>query len=537
MRKKWTIALVILLVVLVMPSWVLSESERPRGRLVFAYPSLGTEVHDGVKTLGQAEEAIIQSLGDGLCLKYFEGASPSYQPAIATSWKVSPDLKAWEFTIKKDVIFHDGAPLTVEDIVYTWDRILHDPLTALRGPKRIIKTVEAIGDDRVVFNLKRPYPFLLTYASRYAIQPKAYSERVGVEEFEKQPIYAGPWKLVKHLQGDYVELEAFKGHYRQVPHAKTLILKVVPEQSTQLAMLKTGQVDIVAQISGGPIIEGIRKDPNLELITFPAPAEIYVYFSYLTRMDNPPTVFRDKRVRHALSYALDRKLLNEKIFAGTAQPASTICILPGTPKWHPSSTPFPLDIEKAKALLTEAGYPDGFEAKLILTPREKTLGEACALMWSKIGVKCNIEMRDTTTVTRQIRKRQLPDCMRISRHPTGPAAMSYFFPKRVLFNHMVDDILDELTAKMSAFPEGPEMDEFVKNEMCRYIHDLMPGIPILATSYIYGVRAGIGGRYKWLEIGTRHANYGPAAEYLIPPPHRQISTFNRNNSATETPRP
>jgi hypothetical protein len=85
---------------------------------------------------------------------------------------------------------------------------------------------------------------------------------------------------------------------------------------------------------------------------------------------------------------------------------------------------------------------------------------------------------------------------------------------------MIDDILDALTIKMSAFPEGPEMDEFVKNEMCSYIHDLMPGIPILATSYIYGVRAGIGGRYKWLEIGTRHANYGPAAEYLIPPPHR-----------------
>jgi ABC-type transport system substrate-binding protein len=233
-------------------------------------------------------------------------------------------------------------------------------------------------------------------------------------------------------------------------------------------------------------------------------------------LDNPPTVFRDKRVRHALSYALDRKLLNEKIFAGTAQPASTICILPGTPEWHPSCTPFPLDIEKAKALLAEAGYPDGFEAKLILTPREKTLGEACALMWSKIGVKCNIDMRETGAVTRQIRKRQLPDCMRVSRHPTGPAAMSYFFPKKALYNHMVDDILDELTATMYTFPEGPEMDEFVKNEMCGYIHDLMPGIPILATSYIYGVRAGIGGRYKWLEIGTRHANYGPAAEYLVP---------------------
>jgi ABC-type transport system substrate-binding protein len=156
MRITRTIALITLLVVLVIPSWALSASERPKGRLVFAYPNLGSEVHDGVKTLGLAEEAIIQSLGDGVYLKYFNGASPSYRPAIATSWKASPDLKTWEFTIREDVIFHDETPLTVEDIVYTWDRVLHDPLAGLGGPKRIIKSVKAGGDDRVVSNLRRP---------------------------------------------------------------------------------------------------------------------------------------------------------------------------------------------------------------------------------------------------------------------------------------------------------------------------------------------------------------------------------------------
>jgi peptide/nickel transport system substrate-binding protein len=517
MKLKDVVILISFATFVVVPSFI-DAAPKPKGKLTIVYSNLGNETLDTVKRMAREEEAILFSLGEGLVLASHSGeaGARTYYPAIATSWKVSPDLATWEFTIRKDVKFHDGTPVTMEDIIYTWKRALTSPESLGHSIKRSVESVEAIGDDRVVFRLKEPTPFHLYPVASYAIQPKAYTEKIGEKAFATKPIYAGPWKLVKQVQGDYVEMVAFEGHYRKVPAYKSLLLKIAPEPATQLAMLKTGEADILFNVPVGPAINELKKDPNLRLVSAPVEGESYGYFVNLAKKERPPSPFWDKRVRHAFSYAINRQLLVDKIYYGLGRPSAATCLIPGTHRWHPSvPTVIPYDVEKAKALLKEAGYPNGLEVDFYLTKREKTEGEAIASMWAKAGIRAKIKMWETGALLAGIRKRNLPDGVRISRHKSSPGGIWYYFRNDQTYTNMIDDKLDRLTRKMGTFPEGPEMDKFIRDEMCRYVADLMPAIPIINLVVLHGVSPGID-TTVWEQYATRHINYVPAAEYLKP---------------------
>jgi peptide/nickel transport system substrate-binding protein len=494
-----------------------SVTAKPEGKLTILYSTLGNEALDTVKYNAREGEAIQVSIGEALVNLYWDHSqnTRTYQPAIASSWETSPDLKTWKFKIRKDVKFHDGTPLTVEDVLYTWNRVLKSPLSTASSSKRLIESVSSEGDDTFVFHLKGPDAFFLWRASNYMIHPNAYTEKIGEAEFGKKPVYAGAWKFVKHSPGDYVEMEAFEGHYRKVPYYKKLTLRVVPEPSTQIAMLRTGEADVIFNVMIGPAIYELKKDPDINLIELPSWSESYGYFATLTKPGDTPSPFRDKRVRHALSMAIDRQLLIDKVYHGFGKPSSTACILPGSPYWHPDAKPIAYDLEKAKALLAEAGYPDGFETPLLLTAREKTEGEALASMWAKIGVKCKIEMMETGALLTAIRKRTLPDSIRISYHSCTPTGMWYYFRKDQLYAVMVDEKLDQLTRKMGSMPDGPDMYEFIKNEMCMYIYDLVPNLPIVNVISCHATRPGIDVT-EWAAMGHKNLNFGPAAEYIKP---------------------
>jgi peptide/nickel transport system substrate-binding protein len=483
--------------------------------LVIAVTTLGNETLDHIKGAARNEESIFQSLGEPLVGMGWDGPTTIFKPSIAKSWKVSQDLKTWEFTIRKDVKFHDGTPVTLDDVVYTWNRIVKSTLSKRTAEQRLIDSIESVGDDRIVFHLKIKYPFFLSPASRHMIQPKAYTEKLGEDEFGKHPIYAGSWKFVKQSQGDYVEMEAVEGHYRQTPHYKNLILKVVPESSTKLAMLKAGEAQILHYLQPGPIIREIKKDRELKLVSVPLPGEWYGYFINLTKPGDPPSPFRDKRVRHAVSHAIDRQLIIDKIFYGEGTPSSTTCIIPGTPQWDPSCTIFPYDVEKAKALLVEAGYSEGFTTKIITTAREKSLVEAIAILWAKIGIKAEMVNMETGAMLTALRKKTLPDGLRFSLHISNPMAMSYYFRKDQLYTIMNDEKLHNLTLKMMSFPEGPEMDKFVREEMCSYVHDLVPSLPLVNATIMCGVGPGLD-IDEWVKMGTRRQVYNMAAEYIKP---------------------
>jgi ABC-type transport system substrate-binding protein len=517
MPKKVGGVFSIVILLLIVSFNALAASPKPQGTLTILYSNLGNESLDGVKYDGRESEATLLSLGEGLVINYWDESKKTrvYKPGLASSWESSPDLKTWTFKIRKGIKFHDGSPLTVEDVLFTWNRVLNSPLSTQASAKGTIQSIEIKGNDTIVFNLKKPDAFFLYWVAVIPIQPKGYTEKVGEEEFAKNPVYAGPWKFVKHSPGDYLEMEAFEGHYRKVPFFKKLFLKIVPEPSTQIAMLKAGEADIIFNVTVGPTVYELQQTRDIQLIRLPSWLESYAVFMSLTKPDPGQSPFRDKRVRQALSMAIDRKLLIEKVYYGLGKPASTACIQPGSPFWNPAAKLIPYDIKKAKDLLRQAGYPNGFEIPLILTAKEKTEGEALASMWTKIGVKCKIEIMETGALLAAVREKKLPDCIRISFHSCTPTGIWFYFRKNELYTVMNDEKLHQLTLKMGTMPEGPKMYNFIKNEMCMYVYEMVPNIPIVNIISSHAVRPNIN-LTEWQKFGCKSMNYNSAAEYIKP---------------------
>src|SRR6266851_3746500 len=188
------------------------------------------------------------------------------------------------------------------------------------------------------------------------VAPKKYIERVGDDGFKKHPIGLGPYKFVSNTPGIELVMEAYEGYWRKVPHVKRLVYRSVPEGTTRLAMLKRGEVDL-AYLLDAPQAEEVRRDPTLKLAFS---GGIGTFFLDFFDQWDPKSPWSDKRVRQAASYAIDRRSLSEAETLGASKPAGNI--VPRTFEFALPIEPTPHDPVKAKQLLAEAGYPNGFDA-------------------------------------------------------------------------------------------------------------------------------------------------------------------------------
>jgi peptide/nickel transport system substrate-binding protein len=189
-----------------------------------------------------------------------------FAASLAESWTQSKDGLVWEFVLRKNVRFHNGDPVTAEDVKFSFERyrgtaakLLHDK----------VATVEAVDPLHVRFKLKKPWPDFLTFYATPAtgaawVVPKKYVEKVGDEGFKKAPVGAGPYKFVAFKPGVELVLEAHEGYWRKAPGVKTLVLRVIPDEATRLAALKRGEVDIAYSITG-PLAEELKRTAGLTL--------------------------------------------------------------------------------------------------------------------------------------------------------------------------------------------------------------------------------------------------------------------------------
>ena len=189
------------------------------------------------------------------------------------------------------------------------------------------------------------------------IVPKKYVEKVGDDGFKKHPIGLGPYKFVSHPPGVELVMEAFEGYWRKMPSVKRLVFKVVPEPTTRAAMLKRGEVD-VAYMLDAPQASELQKDPTLRL-AFSGGIGIAT-MDFLDMWD-PKSPWADRRVRLAANYAIDRRTISEMETLGASKPTGSI--IPRTFEFALPIEPYPYDPAKAKQLLAEAGYPNGFDGR------------------------------------------------------------------------------------------------------------------------------------------------------------------------------
>jgi len=314
-----------------------------------------------------------------------------YTPSLAESWTISPDARVYEFKLRNGVKFHNGDPLTAEDVAFSILRYKGSLAKAIQGR---IEKVEAVTPSLARIRFKDPFPEFLEYllpgATTLAwIVPKKYVEKVGEAAFKKHPVGAGPYKFVEIVPGVRLVGEAFEGYWRKVPHVKRMEFYNIPEPATRLAMVKRGEADI-GTLMQGVFYEDLKKSPNLRML---APLSPVRWIAYLTAQWDRKSPWADPRVRMAASLAVDRQTLADVHMPGCG-PVSSIA-LEGDPMGvdYPQ---YPYDPEKAKKLLAEAGYPKGFHGGKFYPYQGGywPYGEQVANYWKAIGITMETVLLD-----------------------------------------------------------------------------------------------------------------------------------------------
>ena len=277
--------------------------------------------------------------------------------SMAESWSVSQDGLTYEFVLRKGIKFHNGDELTSEDVKFSFERYKGGMSSEL---KQAVAAVETPDPLRVQFKLKKPWPDFMTYYSTASfanwIVPKKYIEKVGDENFKKAPVGAGPYKLVSLTPGVEMVLEAHEQYWRKTPSVKRFVWKTIPDESTRLAALKRGEVDIAYSIRGelaGELETG--KGLSLKATVLAAPGWLYFADQW-----DPKSPWHDIRVREAAALAIDYNGINDALVLGHSRITGSIIPDMFEFYWQPPKPAY--DPAKAKKLLAEAGYPNGFDA-------------------------------------------------------------------------------------------------------------------------------------------------------------------------------
>ena len=332
--------------------------------------------------------------------------SGKFVPGLAESWSLVNGL-TWEFKIRKGARFSDGSPVTAEDVVYSLDR----PATIKNSPASFTLFTKAIINKKIMdpgtvrLTTGAPSPLLPSDMVSLIIVSKKATEGLSSDDFAsgKGMVGSGPLKFVRFLRDDRIEMERndnYNGPYKS-PWA-TVTIRFISNASTRLAALLAGDVQAIENVPT-PDIERVKKDPNLTLFTKISERMVFLFADtrdkspFVTDKSGavlPKNPLKDVRVRHALSMAINRDAIKERVMEGLAEPTENLSI-PGSSGYNTSLKPPKFDAEGAKKLLTAAGYPNGFgltvhgpNNRLV---NDEKVAQTLAQMFTRVGLDSKVE--------------------------------------------------------------------------------------------------------------------------------------------------
>jgi len=312
-------------------------------------------------------------------------------PSLAESWEESEDGLTYTFKLRPGLKFHDGDPVTTEDVKFSFERYQGAGAQALKDH---VSEVEIVDPLVVRFRLKEPWPDFMTFYGTTAtaagiVVPKKYLMQVGDDGFKQHPVGAGPYKFVSSKPGVEVVLEADPGYWRHVPHVKTLVMRSIPDATTRALTLKTGEADIAYALDG-LAAEGIKDDPSLKIVPTKHASINWIEFS---EQWDPKSPWHDKRLRLAVNYALDRQAISDAGCLGFCPPAGVI--VPRVMEFALQAEPMPYDPAKAKQLLAEAGYPNGIDGgEFAAIPGFPTIAESIMNYLNAAGIRVRLKQME-----------------------------------------------------------------------------------------------------------------------------------------------
>jgi peptide/nickel transport system substrate-binding protein len=358
----------------------------PEGQMTWAiHISLAPTWFDPAETPGIATPfMVLYALHDAL-VKPMPGNPMA--PSLAESWTVSKDGLVYEFVLRQGIRFHNGDPVTADDVKFSFERYRG---AASKLLKERVAAVEIVDPQRVRFRLKQPWPDFMTYYGSLTtgagwIVPRKYLEKVGDDGFKKAPVGAGPYRFVSFTPGVELALEANEQYWRKVPNVKRLVFRVASDEATRLAMLKRGEADVVYLLQG-ELAEDVRRTAGLTLK--PTPIVSTHWLVFVDQWD-PKSPWADRRVRLAANHAMDRQAVNEALTLGFSR--ITWSIIPQSFDFYWQPPAYAYDPARAKRLLAEAGYPNGFDAgDLWCDAATATMSEALVGYLQTAGIRAKV---------------------------------------------------------------------------------------------------------------------------------------------------
>jgi peptide/nickel transport system substrate-binding protein len=411
-------------------------------------------------------------------------------PSLAESWTVSKDGLTYEFVLRRGVKFHNGDLVTAEDVKFSFDRYKGAAAKLLKDK---VREVQIVDPGRVRFVLKEAWPDFMTFYGTSAtgaawIVPKKYVEKVGDDGFKKAPIGAGPYKVVSYTPGVDLTMEAFEGYWRKVPSVKRLIFRSMADETTRAAALKAGDVDIVYLLSG-PLAEEVKRTPGLKLAAALPPG---VVFLDLPEQWDPKSPWHDRRVRLAASHALDRKALNQAETLGLSRP--TGALVPRVLDFAKAYEPHAYDPTQAKKLLTDAGYPNGFDAgDLTPFPPYFSLAEAVGNYLQAVGIRTRVRTMERAAFLTAWREHKIKGVIMGLGAPAGNAAtrIEVYVTKGGIYSSGEVPEIEELYQR-----QARELDrkkrEGLLHQIQQIVHDRVMYVPIYELAFLWGIGPRVG---------------------------------------------
>lgn len=328
-------------------------------------------------------------------------ADSSVHPGLATGWKQIDD-KTWEVKLRQGVQFHKGyGEMTAEDVAFTVNYVIEKNLRS-KYLVDSVRNVEVLDKYTVRYHLKRPFgPFLissLTYGGGMVVSKKAFLE-IGPEKFLRNPIGTGPFEFARWISGSEVVLKRFDKYYRKgIPYLDQIVYKIIPDDFVRQNMLVNGELDLIE----APDLKNVAQiESDRKLAVYRSTGQNWDYIAFnVTGNKHMNPIFQNKKVRQAISYAIDREDIVKAIYYGYATPTdqpiapSIFGSRPG-----PLVYPYKANADKARQLLKEAGYPNGFETTAMTSSKlwlRKEL-ELVAAQLAQVGIRIKIEPLDMAT--------------------------------------------------------------------------------------------------------------------------------------------
>jgi peptide/nickel transport system substrate-binding protein len=429
-----------------------------------------------------AGEATIALANDVECWNPIEGpcgASPKYHdlvmerlvvwdndiklaPGLATSWKIVNDL-TWEFKLRENVKFTNGEPFDADAVVYMFDAALNpkgrDAPPTTVGSYRLVSRIEVVDKYTVRFHTKEPFPLLVNYMAfePRAVPPKYYAE-VGKDEFGKKPIGTGPYKLLEWVKDNRFVLEANPDYWGEKPAIRRLVFRPIPEESTRLAEVLAGSVDIAEKISPDQI-GSLQRSQSAREVTVPTLRTLTVNLRPEDRVQSLP-------LREAFEYATNVDVIIKEVINGLGDKLARGNPVTKYEFGYDESIPeWPYDPDKARQKLKEANY-DGREIKMFYPQGEVSgvdrVAEALQAQWTKVGLNVSIQMQEYGLWRKNWTAREVPgDIYLATGSAKGMDSDARFVPSvrcyqpdkglgRVSFacDQKIDAILDQATTMM-----------------------------------------------------------------------------------------